>query len=90
MDAELWARVAPLEGCDLRSSRGRWFRVHRVDERGVRIGALLSGQTMLLTWRALEHAAPFVAAGEPLPPRLRNLAPRLTAVLRAAGVGPEP
>jgi hypothetical protein len=88
VDAELWARVAALEGEVLPSAGGRWFRVEAVDGAGVLVRTLPSGQSVRLSRRALEQATPFVAAGEPLPPRFGVQVPRLTAVLRAAGVGP--
>jgi hypothetical protein len=82
----VWARLASLEGEVVQClPRGR-FLVLAVTEAGVyvRSGAW---RTMLLSRLALEKAMPFVAAGEAPPSRLRA-STRLSAVLRAAGVGP--
>jgi hypothetical protein len=88
VDADVWARLAALEGDVLESGARQHLAVLAVTEAGVhvRTGA---GRPTLLSRRALEEALPDVAAGEPLRRRWR-MAPRLLAVLRAAGVGPPP
>jgi hypothetical protein len=85
--AELWARLAVLEGQALENGNCQWFRVLAVTASHVyvRSGA---GQAVLLNRRALAEALPHVAAGQPVPPRRRRLAARLIPVLRAAEVGP--
>jgi hypothetical protein len=45
------------------------------------------GARVRITRRMLAEARPFVAAGRPLPAKLRSQAGRLTAILNAAGVG---
>jgi hypothetical protein len=89
VDEELWARVAALEGRVLRTATQR-FVVARVDDAGVSVRRHPTGGTRRLSRRMLAEALPFVAAGQPLPRRFGDHAARLTAILRAAGVGPEP
>jgi hypothetical protein len=86
-DAAVWARLADLEGRVLEVGNRSGLRVVAATGAGVyvRTGA---GRAALLDRRALREALPHVAAGRPLPGRLRDRAARLTAVLRAAGVGP--
>jgi hypothetical protein len=87
VDADLWARLAALEGQVLVSGNGQQLLVVAVTASGVyvRLGAR---PTVLLSRRALEEALPHVAAGEPLPHPFGKRAARLRAVLRAVGVGP--
>ena len=84
---ELWARVAALEGRLLGLTRGR-VRVVAVDRSAVTVRSTPWRPAARLDRRLIEAALPFVAAGEPLPPRFRTQAARVTAILRAAGVGP--
>jgi hypothetical protein len=86
-DPGVWARLAALEGEVLQVDGRKRLFVAAVTASGVyvRTGAQ---PTVLLDRRTLREALPYVAAGQPLPGRLRGRAARLTAVLRAAGVGP--
>jgi hypothetical protein len=87
VDADVWARLAALEGTVVAYGTRHRVRVVAVTASGVyvRMGAR---PAVLLSRRTIEEALPHVAAGEPLPRPFRRLAPGLTAVLRAAGVGP--
>jgi hypothetical protein len=87
VDADLWARLAALEGQVLVSGNGRRLWVVAVTHEGVYVRSGAQPAT-LLGRRALEEALPHVAAGEPLPHPFGTRAARLRAVLRAAGVGP--
>jgi hypothetical protein len=86
VDADLWARLAGIEGRTIETGNRQRLLVVAVTASGVYVRAG-ARPAVLLSRRALEEALPYVADGEP-PPRRRRLAPRLAAVLRAAGVGP--
>ena len=88
MDEESWDRVRALEGAVLRVPRGSWFRVEAVGAHAVGIRAGAGQAPSVVTRRTFEAALPYVAAGRPLPPRLRARGARAAAILRAAGAGP--
>ena len=74
MDAELWARVAALEGAELGTAHGP-LQVTHVDEWGVRVRWCAGGPEVRLSRAVLGEAARRLAAGEPLPsavPALRG------------------
>jgi hypothetical protein len=87
VDDELWDRVRGLAGALLALSGGRSVRVVAVSEHTVVLRAAARPGTNRLTRRMLAEALPFVAAGQPLPPKLRTHAARLTAILHAIDAG---
>jgi hypothetical protein len=89
-DAAVWARLADLEGVVLETGNRQRLLVVAATASGVYVRHNQTRPAFLLDRRALREALPYVAAGEALPGRLRDRAARLTAVLRAAGVGPPP
>jgi hypothetical protein len=86
VDADLWARLAGIEGRTIETGNRQRLLVVAVTASGVYVRAG-ARPAVLLSRRALREALPHVAAGEPMPHRFGKRAARLRAVLRAVGVG---
>jgi hypothetical protein len=89
VEAQLWARLAALEGKILETRNRRRFLVVAVTDEGVYVRNNRTHPANLLGRRALRAALPFVVAGKPLPRLFRDQAARLAAILRAARVAPD-
>ncbi|HZQ99500.1 MAG TPA: hypothetical protein VFC93_11875 [Chloroflexota bacterium] len=86
--AELWTRVTglPSEVAVLRSGKGPAFSIVSVDERAVYVAVGPERVRRRIPRRALEAAAVFLAAGQPVPPGTVSQPARVRAILRAVGV----